>query len=125
MKKQFADVGFIVPMPPTKYRKTQPLIKLAKKVGEKMKVPVFNNILIKNPVEQQIKDIKLKEDKIKALANAFAIKESITNEGQWDVLIIDDLYDSGASLEAAAQILATYSKVKNIHVGAFSRTGKI
>jgi predicted amidophosphoribosyltransferase len=69
-----------------------------------------------------MKDIDLREDKIKALMNCFHINDQITNEGVWDALIIDDLYSSGASLSAATQALRTYSKVKNIYVAAFSRT---
>jgi predicted amidophosphoribosyltransferase len=52
----------------------------------------------------------------------FHIKDIITNEGSWDVLIIDDLYASGASLSAATQTMRTYDKVRNIYVAAFTRT---
>ena len=52
----------------------------------------------------------------------FHINDAISNDGQLDVLIIDDLYSSGASLSAATQTMKTYGKVKNIYVAAFTRT---
>jgi len=78
--------------------------------------------LLKNGTTPQMKDIELREEKIEVLMGCFHIKETITNEGSWDVLIIDDLYSSGASLSAATQTMRTYDKVKNIYVAAFTRT---
>ena len=69
-----------------------------------------------------MKDIELRKEKIEALMGCFHINETITNKGSWDVLIIDDLYSSGASLSAATQTMRTYDKVRNIYVAAFTRT---
>ncbi len=118
----FPTVSFIVPMPPSKQRATQPLTILANRVAELLKIPFFENILLKNGNTPQMKDIDTKEERIAALMGCFHINEAITNDGQWDVLIIDDLYSSGASLTAATQTMKTYSKVKNIFVAAFTRT---
>ncbi|MBC8554718.1 MAG: ComF family protein [Candidatus Brocadiales bacterium] len=118
----FPTVEFVVPMPPSKQRATQPLTILAKKVAELLNIPIFENILLKDGNTPQMKDIKTKEEKIKALMGCFHINDAIENDGQWDVLIIDDLYSSGASLTAATQTMKTYGKVKNIYVAAFTRT---
>jgi len=118
----FPAISFVVPMPPSKQRATQPLIILAQKVAELLKVPFFQNILLKNGTTPQMKDIDTKEEKIEALMGCFHINDAITNDGQWDVLIIDDLYSSGASLSAATQTMKTYNKIKNIYVATFTRT---
>ncbi len=121
LKSKLSSVGFIVPMPPSKRRTFQPLTELAKEIAKKMDVPLCENILIKKVITPQMKDVESIEEKIKVLATAFSINDEIRSEGCWDVLLIDDLYGSGTSLNAAAQTLKTYSKVKNIYVAAFTR----
>jgi predicted amidophosphoribosyltransferase len=122
IKLNFPTIDFIVPMPPSKQRAVQPLMLLAKKVAEFLKIPIFDNILLKNGTTPQMKDIGTREEKIQALMGCFQINDTITNDGKWDVIIIDDLYSSGASLSAATMAMSTYDKVNNIYVAAFSRT---
>jgi len=122
VRSEFPTIAFIVPMPPSKKRINQPLTSLAKKVAELLCVPCFENILLKIGSTPQMKDIETREEKIDALLGCFKINDEITNEGKWDVLIIDDLYSSGASLTAATRIMMTYNKVRNVYVAAFSRT---
>lgn len=68
-----------------------------------------------------MKNIGNREERIKALMGCFFINDSITNNGCWDMLVVDDLYDSGASLTAATRTLRTYSKVNKIYVASFTR----
>lgn len=121
LKSKLSSVGFIVPMPPSKRRVFQPLTELAKEIAKKMDVPLCENILIKKVRTPQMKDIESIKEKIKVLATAFSIKDEIVGEDCWDVLLIDDIYGSGTSLNAAALTLKTYSKVNNIYVVAFTR----
>lgn len=122
LKSAFQTASFIVPMPPSKSRGTQPAVELARKVAEKMALPLFENILLKKGTTPQMKDIGTKEERVNALMGCFYINDGIKNSGSRDVLIIDDLYDLGASLSAATQILRNYQKVSKIFVAAFSRT---
>jgi predicted amidophosphoribosyltransferase len=122
IKLNFPPVAFIVPMPPSKQRTVQPLLLLAKKVAEILGIPIFDNILLKIGTTPQMKDIGTREEKIQALMGCFQINDTITNDGKWDILIIDDLYSSGASLSAATMSISTYGKVNNVYVVAFSRT---
>ena len=122
LKSEFQSASFVVSMPPSKSRETQPAIELAKKVAEKMELPLFENILLKKGSTAQMKDIGSKEERVNALMGCFYINDGIQNSGSWDVLVIDDLYSSGASLSAASQVLRTYQKVSKIFVAAFSRT---
>jgi len=122
IKTTFPSISYIVPVPPSKSRKAQPAILMAKKVAELLEIPIFENILLKNGATLQMKDIDSKKEKMEALKACFHINDEITTEGAWDVLIIDDLYSSGASLSVATQKMKTYTKAKNIYVAAFSRT---
>ena len=67
-----------------------------------------------------MKDIQDREEKVETLVQAFSINDSL-NEGLYDVLIIDDLFDTGSSLEAATRVLREYSKVRNIYVATATR----
>ncbi len=122
LKSAFQSASFIVPMPPSKSRGSQPAVELAKKVAEKMELPLFKDILLKKGTTPQMKDIGTKEERVNALMGCFYINDGIKNSGSWDVLIIDDLYSSGASLSAATQILRSYKKISKVFVAAFSRT---
>lgn len=122
LKTVFHTASFVIPIPPSKYRGTQPAIELARKVSEKMKIPFFENILLKKETTPQMKDIGTTKERIDKLIGCFYINDAITNDGSWDVLLIDDLYSSGASLSAATKVLRSYNKVRKIFVAAFSRT---
>lgn len=122
LKSKFSSVGLIIPVPPSKHRTFQPLIELAKAVAKKMDITIFEKILIKNIETPQMKDISNNKDKLSRLLESFSINDEIDNDGCWDALIIDDLYSSGSSLNAATKTLKTYSKVNNIYVTAFTRT---
>lgn len=121
LKSKFCSVEFIVPMPPSKQRRVQPLTELAKEISQKMEIPLFENILIKKTPTSQMKDSASFDEKTAMLSASFSINDGIETEGCWDVLLIDDLYGSGASLNAAAQTLKIYPKVKDIYVAAFTR----
>ncbi|VBQ36400.1 ComF family protein [Burkholderia pseudomallei] len=111
-----SDVGFIVPMPASKARDRQPVYEIAVELGKIVGKPVFNNILHKAPTGQALKDIGSKADRAKALEGKIVLNEAITNDGRWNVLLVDDRYDTGASLEAACAVLRTYAKVGNVYV---------
>ncbi len=122
VRASFPSVGFVVPMPPSKARATQPLVMLAKKVAEFLDIPFFEKILMKKAATPQMKDIATKEEKVSALINSFYINDAISNEGKWDVLLIDDLYSSGASMSSATKSLRMYHKINDIYAVAFTRT---
>jgi hypoxanthine phosphoribosyltransferase len=44
----------------------------------------------------------------------------ITTDGRWNVLVVDDLFDSGASMDAACAVLRKYPKVGKIYVAALT-----
>lgn len=120
---RFSKIGFIVPMPPSYPRKRQPVVEIARAVGQLLGVPMFDNLLVKRPAAsgtQQVKNLQGREAKVAALKGRFAIDPVITNKGRWNVLLLDDLFDSGASMEAACATLQTYEKVNRIYVAAIT-----
>lgn len=67
-----------------------------------------------------MKDIASRQEKIDAIMGAFTVYDVLEN-GQYDVLIVDDLFDTGSSLEAATNVLRGYNKIRNIFVTAVTR----
>lgn len=116
----FPKIGFVVPMPASKQRDVQPVTRLAERVAELMGVTCISDTLMKNAAGVSLKDLTTKEEKEAAISGAFSVIDRISNEGQWHVLLIDDLFDTGATMEAACQALASYNKAKGIYVATIS-----
>lgn len=116
----FSHVGLLIPMPASTQRARQPVTELTNALGQIVGKPVFDNILIKSSTHQQLKNLNTKEEKVNALQGCFSINDGIKNEGAWDALIVDDLFDTGASLEQACAALRGYKKVKNVYVATLT-----
>ena len=117
---KFEAVGFVVPMPPSTDRNRQPVNEVAQELGRLKAVPVFEGLLLRTATDKPLKDMKLKDEKIAALHGRFRIEDEISNDGRWNVLLLDDLFDTGASMETAATALKTYGKVRRIYVAALT-----
>ncbi|OZI46335.1 amidophosphoribosyltransferase [Bordetella genomosp. 5] len=115
---KLGNVGFIVPMPASKARPRQPVTEVARVLGELVQRPVFES-LVKAPGGPALKDLPTREAKLEALAERISVVDVIA-DGRWNVLLVDDLYDSGASMEAACNALRGYRKVNKIYAAALT-----
>ena len=116
----FSSAHFILPMPSSTHRQRQPVTEIAKALAQLMNIPCIENLLVKTSGTPSMKDIHSRDEKITALTGAFTVSD-ILKSGFYDVLIIDDLFDTGASLEVATQALRTYAKIRNIYVATVTR----
>ncbi len=119
----FEKLELIIPMPASTVRAWQPVDEVAKELGKLIGIPVIEGALVKLPQEVQglqLKNLTTKEEKLAALAGRFAVKDVITNEGHWNALLFDDLFDTGATMEAATTLLRTYPKLNKIFVAALT-----
>ncbi|WP_421280868.1 ComF family protein [Aeromonas taiwanensis] len=120
LSKYFSSACLVIPMPPSKQRARQPVVEIARVVARNMGIPCIENLLQKTQDTPQMKDIQDRNDKVTTLVKAFSINDSL-NEGKHDILIIDDLFDTGSSLEAATRVLRDYRKVGKIYVATATR----
>lgn len=117
---KLVDVGFILPIPASATRSRQPVVELAEALGKIVGKPVFTDTLRKASTGKSLKDLNTKEEKVEAIGDSITVNNQITNEGAWNVLVVDDLYHTGASMEAACKVLRAYPKVKKIYVAALT-----
>jgi predicted amidophosphoribosyltransferase len=96
---------------------------IAGELGRLLNVPVFDDLIAKLAGAaggQQLKDLATKEEKIAALQGRLMLNQSIANEGCWNALLVDDLFHTGATMEAACAVLRPYSKIGHIYVAALT-----
>lgn len=116
---KFPSFGLIVPMPASNVRPVQPVTLVANQLSLLINKPVFE-LLHKAPGGSKLKDLNSREDKEKALIGTISLNPIINNHGKWNALLIDDLYHSGASIDAACEVLRTYEKIGDIFVATLT-----
>jgi len=117
---KFDTVEILIPMPPSNRRVKQPVTALAEALGRLVDRPVFEGLLIKRADGKQLKDLHSKLEKVEALEGSFSVQDQIEGNGPWNALLVDDLFDTGASLEEACAALRTYPKIRKIYVAALT-----
>lgn len=121
---RLGKIGLVVPVPASKVRAKQPVYEVAREVAKRIKVASFEGTVIKASVaggpEVALKDLHSKEEKVAALDGRFSIHDEISSEGRWNVLVVDDLFDTGASMEAVCAALRTYRKINKIYVATLT-----
>ncbi|MEZ2219632.1 ComF family protein [Rhizobium sp. RCC_161_2] len=119
---RFPGIGLVVPMPASETRARQPVNEVASDLAKLMKVTSFDGIIVKAPsaTGKKLKDLGTKEAKDAELAGRFSINDAIVGNGKWNALLVDDLFDSGASMEAATKALRSYAKIDGIYVVALT-----
>lgn len=116
----FPKISFVVPVPPSKQRHRQPVIELAEEVSKKIERKFTANFLTKATGSAQIKNLASKEAKVEQLVGRYIVNDFL-NQGQWNVLVVDDLYSSGATIEAVCATLRKCEKINEIYVAIASR----
>ncbi|MCP1575311.1 amidophosphoribosyltransferase [Herbaspirillum rubrisubalbicans] len=113
------NFGLIVPMAASNPRKEQPVMEVARALGRLTGKPVFE-LLSKIAGRPTLKDLSLRSEKEDALAGSITLHRLIINKGRWNALLLDDLYDTGASLDAACDVLRSYEKIAEIFVATLT-----
>ena len=114
------SVDVIVPVPPTKQRKYPPVMLVATKLSERMKVPLCTNCIVKVKRTAQLKDLVEYDERMAALDGAFMVA-TVRTEGK-DILLFDDLYRSGATVSVITNLLKNEGKAKTVRLLTLTRT---
>ena len=112
----------IMPTPPSKNREIQLVPEMAKKIGQLLKISVDNEYLIKVRETQQLKGVNSLIEKREILDSAFGI--SGDKYQAKSLLLFDDVYDSGSTLNEITKTLRSAGKVQKVYVVTLTKTRK-
>jgi len=119
----FPKIGLVMPAPASTSRQRQPVHEVARSVAKRMDVPLFDNLIERSAVAANtgsLKNLNTREEKDQALKGRYMLNKPITNKGCWNVLVVDDLYHTGATMDAVCSLLAQYDKVSSVYVAALT-----
>ncbi len=110
----------IIPVPSSRVRALQPVDAIALALGKDRGVTVLVGYLNKEG-DAELKNIDDPAERANALRSGIKIagKENIAGKR---VLLLDDLYRSGATLEACCNVLRTQANVRDIWVLTMTKT---
>ncbi|WP_096021991.1 ComF family protein [Campylobacter lanienae] len=109
----------IVPTPASKDREIQPLYLLADRVAYKLNRMIDFDYIKKIKNTSELKSIEDPTQKAEILKNAFSCDKRYKNK---KILLIDDLFCSGSTLNEITKTLYNQGEVNNVYVLCFTKT---
>jgi competence protein ComFC len=101
--EQKLKYDLIVPVPPSRERTFQPTVEIARAVSERVNKPMREKCVRKVKPTGELKNVYEYSERVKVLKDAFeGDAERVKGER---ILLIDDLYRSGATMKAVAKAL--------------------
>ena len=117
-------IDAVVPVPPSNTsRKRQPVIAVATALSEALGVPLCEACVTKVKSTAQLKDVFDFAKRTEILTGAFSVDVAKTNGKR--LLLIDDLYRSGATVSAIAQLLMTTGAARAVYLLTLTQTRKL
>ena len=108
------SVDLIIPVPPSREtRAFQPVIAVAKGVSKFTGIKLCTDCVVKIKKTPELKDIYEFNKRVEILKDAYAVAKREV-EGR-NILLFDDLYRSGATLNAITQALKDKGKAKEVY----------
>jgi predicted amidophosphoribosyltransferase len=120
IRKQFPKVDAIVPVPPTRTRRPQPVVEIAIGIGKVLGLSVFPQIVRNVKNTKELKNVFDYNERIRLLEGAYVVHDR-SLEGK-SVLLFDDLYRSGATLNAVTRVLYEQGRCSNVYALVLTRT---
>lgn len=109
----------IVPVPPSGVRSIQPVIVIARGLGEELGLPVADCIKTTRPATP-LKGVIDAERRRELLAGLYDVDVG-TTKGR-NILLLDDLYRSGSTMNAITDVLLEQGQASSVRALAITRT---
>jgi len=113
------NIDMIIPVPPSTKRKLQPVLVLAEAISNEIEIPLSNCVARKHDIPQ-LKNVYDLDERLKLLNDLHSIDKSVTENKR--VLLFDDLYRSGATMNAITTDLYEKGKVSTVFALTITRT---
>ncbi len=119
--KNINKMDVIVPAPPSnKSRYYQPVYEIGKSLSQDTGVPFIKNALSKKSFTE-LKNITDANERERILKESISLKSGIDFSDK-KVLVIDDLYRSGATLKAVTSVIFENGNAKDVFVLTLTKT---
>jgi predicted amidophosphoribosyltransferase len=106
-------------MPPSKQRLMQPVFEIASALGSTLRIAVDAKSVSKTSSTSQMKDIGDYSARVVALESTIEVKADLDGKR---VLLVDDLFQSGASMNVVAQAIKDRGHPLAVYAIALTRT---
>lgn len=116
--EDLTTVTSVLPAPSSNhYRKYQPVFEITQEIASFLKINYYNDVLIKN-TEIQAKNLAAGSKNLIS-GTIIQSKKAIR---KCDILLVDDLYDTGTTLTECVKVLRKDSNIGNIYVLTMTKT---
>jgi competence protein ComFC len=120
--KGIESMDGIIPIPPTNpARRIQPVVAIARALGEHRGVEVIEDALLKVPGGPELKNVQDPDERRALLEASLELSDEVDLRDA-DILLLDDLYRSGATLSVATDLLLTQGQVARVRVLTMTKT---
>lgn len=113
-------IDAIIPMPPSTARSSQPVLQITEAIANRLGVPHLQTGIAKTKHTPQLKNVYDYQERIKLLEGAYTVDRKQL-EGK-RLLLVDDLYRSGATMNAVANELMEAGGANEVSVLALTYT---
>lgn len=120
--KGIETFDYIVPIPPTNpARRRQPVTQIAEALARHHGVQFLPDLLAKKPGGPQLKNVNDPDERRKLLRESLILNDSHNVSGS-KILLVDDLYRSGATLSVATELLLDNAGAEVVCVLTMTKT---
>jgi len=102
-------------------RKFQPVILICQSLSEEYNIPFLQDAVFKTNITKELKTINDIDERKKVLESAITYNTKYDLNGK-NVLVVDDLYRSGATLSVVTDVLYKQGKVAKVCVLTLTKT---
>ena len=120
VRSQAWEIDLVIPVPPSSQRTFQPVPALAQAIAETLGVSCCTDCVVKVRETPKLKNVFGPSERLKLLGDAFAVSKTAM-VGR-SVLLFDDLYRSGATLQAVSAALLENAQVNSLYVLTLTMT---
>ena len=119
VKEWKPGVQIIVPVPPSSSRPLQPVSVLGNALSQRLKIPLVDCVR-KTRDAPQLKNVYDLDERLQLLDGLHAVDASATSGRK--ILLFDDLYRSGATMNSITTLLYDQGKASDVFVLTITRT---
>ncbi len=121
VRKQKWIIDMVIPVPPSRIgRAFQPVIALSKALAAQLGVGFCSDCVVKVKNTPELKQVYDLDNRLALLQGAYAVvRAKVTSK---TVLVFDDLFRSGATLNSVCEALRDHGRVKAVYALTLSMT---